>query len=168
MRVLALGGEEFPNQILEHQKKLNLQIFNLYGVTELSCWATVADLTSHSSHQDVPLGLPLDDTFLDLNDSEICIGSYTRYCLTDSSETVSKLVKTGDLGELREGVLYYLGRKSRIVKRFGHKVVLYKLEETVLNKLGLQCRMVYHSMSNKLLAFVLIEVMPDEKTKVRW
>lgn len=168
LRILALGGEKFPNQILQHQKKLNLQIFNLYGVTELSCWATVADLTSHPSHQDVSLGLPLDDTFLNLIDSEICIGSHTRYCLTDSDETVGKTVKTGDLGELREGVFYYLGRKSRIVKRFGHKIVLHKLEETVLSKLGLQCRMVYHSMSNKLLAFVLIEVMPDEKTKVRW
>lgn len=160
---MALGGEQFPNQILQYHKKLNLQIFNLYGVSELSCWATLADLTSHSSHQDVPLGLPLDDTFLDLDNSEIYIGSHTRYCLTDSNET--KTVKTGDLGELREGVLYYLGRKSRIVKRFGHKVVLHKLEETVLSKLGLQCRMVYHL--NKLLAFVLIEVMPDEKTKVR-
>lgn len=54
-------------------------------MTELSCWATIADVTSHSSTADeVPLGETLDDTFIEvkndnedviLNDvGEICIG----------------------------------------------------------------------------------------------
>jgi len=44
---LALGGEQFPvdflNRCLENNNKypqLKTQLFNLYGITEVSCWST--------------------------------------------------------------------------------------------------------------------------------
>ncbi|XP_071549998.1 beta-alanine-activating enzyme isoform X2 [Panulirus ornatus] len=47
LKVLALGGEMFPK--LSHLKQLvgemcQTRIFNLYGITEVSCWATVAEV----------------------------------------------------------------------------------------------------------------------------
>lgn len=69
-RVLALGGERFPEHILKLNKSEYIRIFNLYGITEVSCWASVMDVTH--INQDVFLGEPLDDTILELRDEEGC------------------------------------------------------------------------------------------------
>ena len=47
LRVLALGGERCPGRReLEamRQKGNCTRIFNLYGITEVSCWATVSEV----------------------------------------------------------------------------------------------------------------------------
>ncbi len=49
LRVLILGGESFPPLSLirrwRHPEN-RTRIFNIYGVTELSCWATIRELTA--------------------------------------------------------------------------------------------------------------------------
>lgn len=47
LKVLALGGEMFPKLSLIKQlvdEMCKTRIFNLYGLTEVSCWATVAEV----------------------------------------------------------------------------------------------------------------------------
>lgn len=47
LKVLALGGESFPKiSVLKHWLGVNCKtrIFNIYGVTEVSCWATVTEV----------------------------------------------------------------------------------------------------------------------------
>jgi acyl-CoA synthetase len=105
LRVLVLGGEPCPSaQVLGHWKlKQNkTEIFNVYGITEVSCWATVHkvvipdleqsfDLNDYDTHvpsqqYPVPLGNALSQTLLSVkNDSgeelvtgegELYIGEY--------------------------------------------------------------------------------------------
>ena len=44
LKILVLGGENFPincdciNKIVK--TKSNIKVFNVYGVSELSCWST--------------------------------------------------------------------------------------------------------------------------------
>ncbi|XP_045607602.1 beta-alanine-activating enzyme [Procambarus clarkii] len=52
LKVLALGGEIFPKLSFLKQivnEKCRIRIFNLYGITEVSCWATVAEIVLNRS-----------------------------------------------------------------------------------------------------------------------
>uniref|UniRef100_A0A0M3HFZ5 AMP-binding domain-containing protein n=1 Tax=Ascaris lumbricoides TaxID=6252 RepID=A0A0M3HFZ5_ASCLU len=42
LRVLLLGGEAFPSKFLSHyiSEGTRVNIFNVYGITEVSCWAS--------------------------------------------------------------------------------------------------------------------------------
>lgn len=79
LRVLALGGEHITNiKFLLNLMKNNtiLQIFNLYGITEVSCWASVYEV--HKNYDEnvlifqygIPLGDPLNGTDLFVNNQE--------------------------------------------------------------------------------------------------
>lgn len=53
LRVLALGGEAFPSlHVLKgwREKGNKTQIFNLYGITEVSCWATYYKIPEETLH----------------------------------------------------------------------------------------------------------------------
>lgn len=67
LRILALGGEKFPDKLLERGFRKGLKVFNLYGITEVSCWASVMELGSEDT--DVSLGEALDDTVLEVRNN---------------------------------------------------------------------------------------------------
>ncbi|CAG9762588.1 unnamed protein product [Ceutorhynchus assimilis] len=175
LKILAFGGEPFPQEILSYKRNPELKLFNLYGVTELSCWATIADLSSHSYQSEVPLGISLDGTFIEIKHKEedvfgeICIGSQTRQCFLNATKNKNLpcIVETGDLGEWKNGDLFYRGRKTRVIKRFGHKVALHKLEEIIFDRMGLLSRLIFNATHKKLLAFVKIEKHYNEQGKLR-
>lgn len=64
--------------------------------------------------------------------------SKTRQCiiLNNSKSSVEenslKFVDTGDLAKVKNGTIYYRGRKDDIIKRFGHKVNLQAIEATIM------------------------------------
>jgi acyl-CoA synthetase len=105
LRVLVLGGEPCPPVQVLGQWKLKenkTEIFNVYGITEVSCWATVhkvliPDVAQSFAHNDydthapslqdpVPLGNALSQTLLAVRDAlgeeiftgegELYIGEY--------------------------------------------------------------------------------------------
>lgn len=64
--------------------------------------------------------------------------SKTRKCLVlnkitgDEEINSLKFVDTGDLAEVKNGTIYYRGRKDDIIKRFGHKINLQFIENTIM------------------------------------
>ena len=84
LRVLAFGGEACPPFSTIRQWKhpsCKTSIFNIYGITEVSCWASCYEIRGDEEMQhgvmmnldynikdSVPLGLPLDDTVLEVRD----------------------------------------------------------------------------------------------------
>lgn len=87
LRVLVLGGEPCPSvQVLRQWKSEgnNTEIFNVYGITEVSCWATVhkvaiqdeaqsfdhdvCEMQVPSQHDPMPLGNVLSETLLAVKD----------------------------------------------------------------------------------------------------
>jgi non-ribosomal peptide synthetase component F len=67
LKTLILGGEQFPsisNQILQQMIKQNKRIINIYGLTEMSCWASYYILNENDSRRKdgIPLGKPLNET----------------------------------------------------------------------------------------------------------
>lgn len=64
LKSLCLGGENFPNNLLHLPRKNDLRIFNFYGITEVSCWASVCEVKDAI----VDLGAALGDTLLEVRD----------------------------------------------------------------------------------------------------
>ncbi|XP_069049592.1 beta-alanine-activating enzyme isoform X3 [Lepisosteus oculatus] len=177
LRVLALGGEAFPClSVLRSWKEEGnqTQVFNLYGITEVSCWATCYQIpegavgSSSADTDSVPLGSPLLGTTVEVRDErgsvithgegQVFLGGGGRVCsLGDEAEAAAPgaMRGTGDWVELRGGHMYYLGRRDRLLKRHGKRLSLEALQETI-ERLGLvqACAVTLHE-GKRLLAFVV-------------
>ncbi|XP_045492128.1 beta-alanine-activating enzyme [Colias croceus] len=150
LKILALGGEPLNGiKRLKELKHANskTKIFALYGVTEMSCWACVAelDLTKIQNDKEVPLGNSLSETNIvvepqkqNKSTGKIILMSKTRKCVILNKtkgvdeENSLKFIDTGDMGEIRNGTIYYRGRRDDTIKRFGHKVNLQLIESTIM------------------------------------
>ncbi|XP_034943977.1 beta-alanine-activating enzyme [Chelonus insularis] len=153
LRILLLGGEIFPKLDLIFNIKdpeNRTKIFNVYGITEVSCWASIQEIfcnqESNSDEQQVQLklGTVLSDTIFQVRDIEndnhvidegegiLYIGSHTRICIIGNEELDDLkppvFRKTGDLVKINKlGEIIFKGRQDTCIKRFGHKVYLNDL-----------------------------------------
>ncbi|XP_022829044.1 acyl-CoA synthetase family member 4 homolog [Spodoptera litura] len=150
LKILALGGEPFNGvKRIKELKHLHNQtkLFTLYGVTEMSCWACVAqlDLSTITTDREVPLGNCLSETEIIIEDNKenantgkIILVSKSRKCVIlnkskgHEEQNSLKFLDTGDIGEVKSGTIYYRGRRDDIIKRFGHKVNLMNIEAAIM------------------------------------
>lgn len=65
LKILALGGEHFPVKILDIPRHNELKLYNLYGTTEVSCWATIYEVKIEKNNE-IPLGENLEDSVIEL------------------------------------------------------------------------------------------------------
>ncbi|KAL3879099.1 hypothetical protein ACJMK2_031412 [Sinanodonta woodiana] len=158
LRVLAMGGESFPHpsylkSILDARN--TAQLYNLYGTTELSCWAMLYKVNDSDLQQDceIPLGKPIIDTDIMVVDkitgstvSEgegyLYIGSKIRKCILDGEEDGENVYNsetdvwrdTGDLVKVtQEGSIFYLDRGDNQRKRNGKRLNLDEITIVVKN-----------------------------------
>lgn len=182
IRILALGGEKFPDYIFNYpNRSKKMRIFNLYGITEVSCWASVEELADTPV---VSLGRTLKDTIFQIRNNDgivlekgeghLFIGSEIRQCLINDEnipESVNKIIfrETGDLVQYEEKQhkYYYLGRRNDILKRFGHKINLNTMEKLVYNETELISVCIWEQNTFKLFIFVVLPVEDVlNKTKI--
>ncbi|RZF44898.1 hypothetical protein LSTR_LSTR004523 [Laodelphax striatellus] len=145
------GGEECPScdKLSEYCSSADVsKIYNLYGITEVSCWASYRNLSPENDCQII--GVPMRETLLQVRDTrgnavhdgigEMFIGSSSRVCILgdeiipkilSDTKTVPLFRATGDLVQVEnDGKSFrFLGRKDRIVKRWGQKINLALIEE---------------------------------------
>lgn len=131
LRVLTFAGEPCPtfsNLAKWRHEHNKTDIFNLYGITEVSCVATCYRLTERDLKLDsVALGTPLSETLLEVRDEdgkiitdnrpgELFIGSVSRVCYIDEEKSlpVGECVyrATGDIVRRTSAGLMILGRKD--------------------------------------------------------
>ncbi|KAM8890113.1 beta-alanine-activating enzyme [Synchiropus picturatus] len=175
LRVLALGGEACPSPSLlsswKHEKNKTI-IFNVYGITEVSCWACCYKippslLRSNDTSSSVPLGSPLMATSVEVQDENGCvitegegqvfIGGVNRVCLLDDEDVVhpGTMRATGDWVSIRDSELYYLGRKDRMIKRHGKRVNLDGVQQAIVGLPAVEaCAVCLHD-GLRLVAFVV-------------
>lgn len=73
LKHLVLGGEKFPIDILNYISN-NVNVYNIYGITEVSCWASIYKVEANMSS--VCIGSPLNDTILEIrNDNNVTISN---------------------------------------------------------------------------------------------
>ncbi|XP_062545530.1 beta-alanine-activating enzyme [Armigeres subalbatus] len=159
LRHLILGGEPFPGW-LKIPADSPVKVYNIYGITEVSCWASVELVTGVECYGP-SLGNPLDDSIVfqlrDVDNGDILdlertakpvrghlhIGSKVRKCVVGEESPVEVFKRdimcyrpTGDLVELKsDGKFYYVGRCNDMVKRLGIRVSL-----TLLERCADQCK----------------------------
>ncbi|XP_058235150.1 beta-alanine-activating enzyme isoform X2 [Hemibagrus wyckioides] len=179
LRVLALGGEVCPSLFLLNSWRgagNKTHIYNLYGTTEVSCWACYYklpdDLTVSSDHiGSVPLGEALMDTAVEVRDEngrlvtegegQVFIGGQERVCLLDDETlTPAKGVMraTGDWVMVQNSHIYYLGRKDRLVKRHGQMLHLDALQQAMESLPQVEAGVVGLHKSSRLVAFVVPKI----------
>ncbi|XP_038625191.1 beta-alanine-activating enzyme [Tachyglossus aculeatus] len=176
LRVLALGGEPFPSLATFRSWRAEgngTQVFNVYGITEVSSWATcyripAADLDpSLSSESPVPLGAPLLGTIIEVRDQDGClvedgdgqvfIGGEERVCFLDDETTVplGTMRGTGDLVTVKGKDMFFLGRKDSQIKRHGKRLNLEGVQQAAERLCGAEACAVTWGPREGLLLFVV-------------
>ncbi|KAK6493094.1 beta-alanine-activating enzyme isoform X1 [Huso huso] len=176
LRILALGGEAFPTLAVLRNwraKGNKTQFFNLYGITEVSSWATcymipddIIDSTSRSEDS-IPLGTPLLGTTVEVRDlngslikqgeGKIFIGGRERLCFIGNEVTMpyGTMRETGDWVVLKESNVYYMGRKDSHIKRHGKRLNLETVQQTVESLSTVEACAVTYYKEHKLILFVV-------------
>lgn len=151
LKMIMVGGEPFPKKLLiDLQKYTNAHIYNMYGPTEATVWASVSNLTNKKN---IDIGTPilntkfyiLDENLNQMNDGEIgeivisgkCLANkYTNNKLLTKEKFVyskfypnERMYKTGDLGKCSNGVYECLGRNDNQIKLNGYRIELEEIEK---------------------------------------
>uniref|UniRef100_A0A131YKU0 Acyl-CoA synthetase family member 4-like protein n=1 Tax=Rhipicephalus appendiculatus TaxID=34631 RepID=A0A131YKU0_RHIAP len=172
LRVLALGGEECPSgacvNLWRHPGN-RTAIFNLYGITEVSCWATCHRISATDTGV-IPLGTPLDGTVLEVRDDSgahveegegtLFVGGSARRCLVGNEEWKNlepcQMRCTGDRVRKSSDGLIFLGRKDSVFKYHGKKINPSYLATQLLKTGTIQSCHTYFSKAERTLYFFVI------------
>ncbi len=153
LRLLILGGEACPKQLVARWARPGRRIVNTYGPTETTVIATYADIFPE---QAVTIGRPVPGYQIFLLDDrlrpvapgeagEICIGGpgvargyrghpeETRARFVQAGAGGQRIFRSGDLGRVdSEGNLEFIGRADGQVKLRGLRVELGEIEAALL------------------------------------
>ncbi|MCQ1531141.1 amino acid adenylation domain-containing protein [Lutispora saccharofermentans] len=155
LKELIVGGEVFPLALLNKLKQsYKGKIYNVYGPTEATVWATLSDLTDVDS---VNIGKPIANTYIYIVDNnninqtngeqgELCIsglglarGYINKPDLTKERFVVNPFVenevmyKTGDIARyLNNGDIEYIGRADNQLKLRGYRIELNEIQVSIL------------------------------------
>ncbi|KAH9422499.1 hypothetical protein DERP_003175 [Dermatophagoides pteronyssinus] len=146
LRFVNFGGEICPNQNqLKIFQQYPIEFRNLYGLSEMSVWASMFKIDGISSvDQEIPImGRSLIDTNVSLDQyNEIILESNVRKCLIFESNNIewswySRLM-TNDFGIQIDNNLYFDRRKSfeNFIKLNGIKCHLRAIEQSLIQEFG--------------------------------
>jgi pristinamycin I synthase-3/4 len=157
VRRVGVGGEAFPADLAGRLLDLGFEVWNFYGPTEATVWATAHRVTSGETGS-VPLGRALPDMairILDRHFQPVPAGVPGELCITGAglargyiarpdlsaerfvpdpfgTEPGARLYRTGDLARRRaDGALEYLGRIDHQVKVRGFRIELGEIESVL-------------------------------------
>jgi len=148
---LLVGGEELPRELANTLAGRCRELWNMYGPTETTIWSSLMRVVPDTGP--VPLGHPVAHTRLYVLDAqgqplpegdtgEVWIGgdgvadgylfrpelTAERFRPDPFVADGSRMYRSGDLGSLRQGVLYFHGRSDQQVKLRGYRIELGEIE----------------------------------------
>ncbi|CAG9540258.1 unnamed protein product [Cercopithifilaria johnstoni] len=156
VRTLILGGETFPTNFIKRFQIGHhfINFYNVYGVTEVSCWASCHRVDWKETR--VEIGEPLLGTKFKISETgELLIGG-SRRCFINGKLSGAWL-PTGDIVELTEmGKIYWCDRSDDQQKINGINVSLSGLARKVEEYDGIQSALALRR-EQSILLFVHIE-----------
>ncbi|XP_069869292.1 beta-alanine-activating enzyme isoform X1 [Dipodomys merriami] len=176
LRVLALGGEAFPSlTVLSswREEGNKTQIFNIYGITEVSSWATFYRIPEEVLNSTVkcelpvPLGCPLFETVVEVRDTngftiqegsgQVFLGGKNRVCFLDDEMTVplGTMRATGDFVTIKGGEIFFLGRKDSQIKRHGKRLNIELVQQVSEQLQQVEACAVTWYNQEKLILFIV-------------
>jgi amino acid adenylation domain-containing protein len=150
---VLVGGEALSRELARSLRERSARVFNVYGPTETTIWATAAQVDAHVTigtplanmrayvldphGNPVPIGVPGE---LHLGGIGVAHGYLKREELTRERfvpdpfdvQPGARMYRTGDLVRWEaDGTLAYLGRLDHQVKIRGHRIELGEIEEAL-------------------------------------
>lgn len=160
LRILLVGGEACPQNLVQRWYRPGRRILNSYGPTEATVTATLTELTPDKP---VTIGVPLSTysiVILDpnedktvptgelgeigiagvglalgyMNRDELTLKKFIRDFLHIENNPSGRIYRTGDLGRIDEnGEIDYRGRIDTQVKIRGYRIELNEIEAVLLD-----------------------------------
>ena len=152
---LLVGGEAMPRDLANEVVGRCRELWNMYGPTETTIWSTIERI--EAGNGPVPLGRPIANTRIHVLDEadrpvadgqrgEIWIGgdgvadgylhrtdlTAERFRVDPFAADGSRMYRTGDIGNVRDGVLHFHGRADDQVKLRGYRIELGDIEAAAL------------------------------------
>lgn len=190
LRLLLVGGEACPQDLVRRWGRPGRRMINTYGPTETTVTATWTELLPDKP---VTIGRPLptytvqilDDRLAPVPDGaagELCIGgpgvavgylnrpelTAAQFIPDPHDRNGGRLYRTGDLCRLTpEGEIEYLGRIDGQVKIRGHRIELAEIEAVLMEHPHLAAAIVSkaaHEAGDDLVAYIVLrqpERSPD-------
>lgn len=169
---LLVGGEAFPPALARALLPRCRELWNLYGPTETAVWSTIARIDAVEDA--VPLGTPIANTRIHLLDArgrptlpgalgEIWIGgagvadgylhrsglTAERFLDDPFAADGSRMYRTGDIGRIRDGKLYFHGRVDEQIKLRGYRIEPAEIEAAAAGEAGvIECVAVARDAGN--------------------
>ncbi|XP_074651678.1 beta-alanine-activating enzyme-like [Tubulanus polymorphus] len=177
LKVLALGGEQCPEKStllrMKHERNETL-IYNIYGITEVSSWATCHRVDLHSDAP-VYLGEVLSNTVLEVRDElggviteglgRLFIGGERCCVINDEVDSCTMRDSGDEVKILSEGSVIYLGRCDDVIKRNGKRVNLNHIESLLYKYLpSVQTAVVVHHKGTIHLFIKMFSASGDVKS----
>ena len=160
-KTIVVAGEACSKHLCdEHYNSLpNVELYNEYGPTEATVWATVYKTTATESALNVPIGKPIPNSQIYILDEDqnrvpigvpgelfiggkgVAKGYFNNSELTNKyfiqnifdPQSSEKLYRTGDVCRYKsDGTIEFLGRKDNQVKLRGYRIELGELQDAIL------------------------------------
>ncbi|EFO86859.1 hypothetical protein CRE_04673 [Caenorhabditis remanei] len=128
LRILLLGGSNFPLSFINSVRSPDNQtrVFNVYGVTEVSCWATSFEVEVDCP--EVLIGTEITGTTLEIDSNDQLVLGGSRQCYVNGRK--GKKHETGDrVRRTENGAIKLVGRVDRMIKHRGIRICLDDLSE---------------------------------------
>lgn len=169
LKQIIFCGEKLLNTTVKklYSRFNNLKIINCYGPTECTFAVTSMEIPRDFQYEEIPVGIPKDDVeifILDEYKNKLTQGEIGEILISGESVAEGYLGKvkndsfiqfeekkaylTGDLGYIKNGILYYKARKDKQVKYKGYRIELSDIEKN-LQKLCYIEKCVVIANSNK-------------------
>ena len=184
LRTILFCGEKLLGKTVQklHSRFSNLKVINSYGPTECTFAVTSIEITKEiESENNIPVGMAKKDVeifILDENKNIIEDGKTGEILITGASVADGYLGNvekyrficfnnkkgylTGDLGFLKNNILYYVGRKDEQIKYKGFRIELQDIENSIyslkyIEKVKVIPKLSSNNTVTKLIAFIKIK-----------
>ncbi len=190
LETVIVAGEACPTDLVRHHfaRLPKTDLYNEYGPTESTVWATAYRMTASVETAAVPIGRPIPGTRVYLLDAdgrlspdgakgEICVsGPGVAHGYVNVPEVTAtkflpdphvpyaerRMYRTGDIGRWSpDGELLFLGRRDEQVKVRGRRIELGEVEAVLLAHPAI--REVALTAQEELVAFV-VATSPTERS----
>lgn len=152
LKKIIFCGEKLSKNTIDklYNRFENLEIINCYGPTECT-FAVTSIVIPRNFNEVVPAGVSKEDVkiyILDENKNQLKDGEIGEILIVGASvadgyigeDKKNSFIKynnqnaylTGDLGYLKDGVLYYIARKDKQIKYKGYRIELTDIENNLL------------------------------------
>lgn len=166
LRQITLGGEIVDDSVLSRLRSIfpAARLTHIYATTELGRCFSVGDGLAGFPAGYLERPLP-DGVELKIADGELVIRSVNAMQMYDPLSglppTVGDWFATGDLVEIRDGRVLFVGRKTEMINVAGSKVYPAEVERVIRSIPGVADTRVYGKRSSVAGELVVCDVVPE-------